>query len=224
MRYKNITVFTGAGISADSGLPTFREPNGLWDNHNPDIVSHSDGFELSREEFMNFWDTVKGEFVGNKFKPNKAHELIARWEYVQTSIGGKFNLITTNVDNLHDLAGSSDPIKIHGDILVDGREYEYEVEGQLFSWKMPDVVLFGDTVKRQKDMWDAVNKTDLFVCVGSSCSLGEGAIVRAAKDGGAVTVEINPNPTGNKNFDVVISKSATEGIHDLSTLVTGAKG
>jgi len=223
MRYKNITVFTGAGVSADSGLPTFREPNGLWDYHNPDIVSNSDGFELNREEFMNFWDTVRGEFLSENFKPNKAHELLARWEYIQTSIGGEFNLITTNVDNLHDLAGSSDPIKIHGDILADGREYEYVVEGQLFSWKMPDVVLFGDTTKRQKDMWDAVDKTDLFVCVGSSCSLGEGAVVQAAKRNGAVTVEINPNPTYT-NFDVVIEKSATEGIADLSTLVMGAKG
>lgn len=222
MKYKNVTVFTGAGVSADSGLPTFRDPKGLWDNHNPDIVSSVGGFERNREEFMDFWDTARGYFQGDNFKPNKAHELLAMWERLQHAHGGEFNLITTNVDNLHDLAGSSDPIKIHGDILVNGREYEYEVEGKVFSWHMPDVVLFGDSKHRAEDMWRAVAKADLFVCVGSSLSIGgDDAIIYNAKDQGAVTVEVNPNPTGHAGFDVVIPKSATEGLEDLTTLLWG---
>ena len=83
MKYKNVTVFTGAGVSADSGLPTFRDPKGLWDNHNPDIVSSVGGFERNREEFMDFWDTARGYFQGDNFKPNKAHELLAMWERLQ---------------------------------------------------------------------------------------------------------------------------------------------
>jgi NAD-dependent deacetylase len=216
----NVTIFTGAGVSAESGVPTFRDADGLWKEFDPNIVSSVGGWEENLQMFMGFWDNAKGYLESQEFKPNKAHDIIAEWERKCLSQGGKFSLITTNVDNLHEVAGSSDPIKIHGDIMSRGRELEYEIDGHPFSWHMPDVVLFGDMKKRQEDMWRAVREADLFVVIGSSLSIGgDSAIIYNAKDQGAKTVEINPNPTGHPAFDMVIPKPATIGVSEIYTMM-----
>ena len=220
----NITFYTGSGVSQESGVPTFRDPNGLWETFDAGVVSSVDGWKKKPQEFMEFWDIIRGQFKQSAFKPNEAHKLIAQWEYETNHRGDEFNLITTNVDNLHELAGSKDPIKVHGDLLTQGRTIELDAGGgYVQSWTMPDIVLFGDGKKRQKDMWKAIATADLFVVVGSSLSIGgDVSIVYNAKDQGAKTVEINPNLTGHSAFDLTIPKVATEGVRDLYTLMSAA--
>ena len=135
--------------------------------------------------------------------------------------GDEFNLIAQMWTTLNLLVQG--PIKNMA-TCYKGRTIELDAGGgYVQSWTMPDIVLFGDGKKRQKDMWKAVATADLFVVVGSSLSIGgDVSIVYNAKDQGAKTVEINPNPTGHPAFDLTIPKVATEGVRDLYTLMSAA--
>lgn len=204
----NVTIFTGAGVSAESNIPTFRDLNGIYENYPLEIVTTANGWKTSRDLFVSFWDKVKAMASTSLYKPNDAHHAIARLQkmYDSGQLHGEFNLITTNVDTLHEQAGCHDVIKIHGDlslpmrtIIMDGDEYE-----------MPDVVLFGERTRHVDAMWNAISKSDLFLVVGSSLSLGgDSGMIFHAKDTGSRTVEVNTNPTGHPSFDKVIMQPAS---------------
>lgn len=206
----NVTIYTGAGISSESGVPLFRGGNSaLWDKYDMSVVSTADGWKQDCLAYTSFWREAERQLLSGQYKPNKAHRIIAEWE---KSIKG-FKLITTNVDTLHEEAGSTDPIKIHGDISKKGQTIHCR-DGSKYT--CPDVVLFGHQKKRQDEMWKAIAQADLFVVVGSSLSIaGDSTIIFNAKDQGARTVEINPYPTGHPAFDMVIPKSASIGLHEL---------
>ena len=208
----NVTVYTGAGISAESGVPTFRDGSdmdALWSKFDPGIVSSVNGWKRDRAMFQDFWEMARkacetGTYAGKMVGPNEAHYELARWENIILDKAGHFNLITTNVDNLHEKAGNYNPIKIHGDIMKDGRD--------IGGYVMPDIVLFGDNKKHQDRIYDAINSADVFVVIGSSLSTGDGAAVYHAKEAGAYTVEVNPNPTNHPSYDEVFKMNAVEGV------------
>lgn len=209
----NVTVYTGAGISAESGVPTFRdnsETDALWSQYDPGIVSTVGGWDKNLEMFQGFWEMAreaceKGTYDGKLIGPNAAHYELARWENIVLDKGGVFNLITTNVDNLHERAGNYNPIKIHGDIMQDGRMLPN-------GYVMPDIVLFGDYKRMEQRMHDAIAISDIFVVIGSSLSTGDDAAVYQAKQSGALTIEVNPNPTGCRHYDEVVMSNAVEGV------------
>lgn len=111
---KYITVFTGAGISADSGVPTFRDSNGLWENHKIEDVASPRGFKKNPQLV---WDFYRQRYSSLKdIKPNIAHEALLKLEKEAEKRGYEFRLITQNIDGLHISAGSKNVLEIHGDL------------------------------------------------------------------------------------------------------------
>ena len=108
---KNVFVLTGAGISKESGIQTFREKDGLWDNHKIEDVCTIDAFSRNPDYVNNFYNERRKALLNQKIKPNKAHLSLAELE---TFWEGQFLLVTHNVDNLHDKAGSKNIIHMHG--------------------------------------------------------------------------------------------------------------
>lgn len=211
----NVTIYTGAGISAESGVPTFRDTDGVYANYPLEIVTSVNGWDRDRDMFMSFWDHVKSDVASNQFKPNAAHHAIAELQnkYSAGNISGDFKLITTNVDGLHEDAGSTEVLKVHGDLLLPMRTIHMDDGTQ---YQMPDVVLFGEATRYSNEMWNAINNADLFIVVGSSLSLGgDSAMVYHAKDTGSQTVEVNTRPTGHPSFDKVIEQPAATALPSL---------
>lgn len=217
----NITLFTGAGMSVESGVPTFRGANGIYTESGRMLEvtpmswfdARGANFDRSAKKLKIFLGQAR-RFVNESCEPNRGHNLIAKWQNDTQAAGDTFSVITTNVDNLHERAGS-DTIKIHGDLFKDRM---LTVAGSEMS--MPDVVLFGEAKKRQVDMWKAIKQADVFAVIGSSLSIyGDSSLLYAAKDAGARTFEINPRPTGHPAFDIVIPKSAAAGVEELYDLL-----
>lgn len=211
----NVTIFTGAGVSAESGVPTFRNTNGVYDNYPLEIVTSVNGWNRDRDMFMSFWDRVKSEVASHNFQPNDAHRAIAELQhkYSDGKISGEFKLITTNIDGLHESAGSTGVLKVHGDMLLPMRTIHMDDGTQ---YQMPDVVLFGEATRYVNEMWDAINNADLFIVIGSSLSLGgDSAMIYHAKDTGSKTIEVNVKPTGHPSFDRVIEQPAALALPSL---------
>ena len=210
----NVTIFTGAGISAESNIPTFRDLNGIYENYPLEIVTTANGWKASKDLLISFWDKVKDMSCSSLYKPNDAHHAIARLQnmYDSGQLLGEFHLITSNVDTLHEQAGCHDVLKIHGDLSLPMRTIDMDGD----KYEMPDVVLFGERTRHWDAMWDAVSKSDLFLVVGSSLSIGgDSGMVFHAKDTGSRTVEVNTNPTGHPSFDKVIMQPASSAVPSL---------
>ena len=181
---KKIAVLTGAGVSAESGMDTFRDKGGMWDNYDPQVVASIDGWRADKKLLLDFYNHLR---IGLKDKhPNKAHELIASLEkdYDVT-------VITQNVDNLHERAGSSRIIHLHGELtkvrpefgIYDRTGSEAEVidigyteiglgdlapNGQQLR---PHIVWFGEAVPKIEKAIDAVSEADIMLIVGTSLSV-----------------------------------------------------
>lgn len=109
-----VVVLTGAGISAESGISTFRDANGLWENHSIEEVATPEGFAANPSLVHRFYNQRRSQLLNGQVKPNAAHMALAKLE---KALGERFNLITQNVDNLHELAGNKRLIHMHGELL-----------------------------------------------------------------------------------------------------------
>lgn len=206
---QKVVALTGAGISAESGIPTFRGRDGFWKTHRAEDLARPDAFEAHPElvwEFYNWRRTMV-----RQCKPNPAHLALAEME---RQIPG-FLLITQNVDGLHTTAGSRKLIEMHGSLwrvkcttCSHSREDfselpdlpECPVCGHLLR---PGVVWFGEPLIPGvlKISIDQINKADVFLTIGTSNMIQPAAsFYQLAKDHGAVTVEINLEPTPNTGF------------------------
>ena len=199
-----LTVLTGAGVSAESGVPTFRGKDGLWRKHNPMELATPEAFERDPKLIWEWYVYRRG--LMNSVHPNSSHEVIAELE----TLYPKFLLITQNVDNLHRRAGSKELVELHGNIfrvkcsrcerkldeLPDLSELPPKCE--CGEYLRPDVVWFGETLPR-----DAIDKAfqasaecDCMLVVGTSAVVQPAASLPImAKRGGAFVVEINCEPT-----------------------------
>ncbi len=222
-----IVVFTGAGVSTESGIPDFRGPGGIWNRFDPDdFTIHK--FLQSAETRKRQWKILVGEGLFSHIKPNKAHYAIAELE----ALGRLDCVITQNIDNLHQKAGNS-PDKIfelHGNMkrarcldchTIFSIEYVAQMlrDGieeppcrKCFGTLKPDVVFFGEALP-EKAMEAATfhsSECDLFIVVGSSLLVQPAAFMPVyAKDGGAKLVIINIGDTPlDVEADVLINKSA----------------
>lgn len=200
-----VVVLTGAGISAASGVPTFRGKDGLWNKFNPAELANVDAF-LKNPRLVWEWYNWRRELI-KKVKPNLAHYALVDLEQLVP----EFTLVTQNVDNLHQLAGSRNIIELHGNIMHNkcadcGTPYEepIAVEEALPTCShcggliRPDVVWFGELLPaRAIEMaQEAAAKAEVFFSVGTSATVEPAASLPfLAKGNGAYVVEINPEET-----------------------------
>jgi NAD-dependent deacetylase len=203
---KNVTVLTGAGISAESGIKTFRDPDGLWTKFNPSELASMDGF-MKNPELVWKWYQFRREVI-NKSAPNPGHYAIAEMQ----NLFNNFTLITQNVDRLHHRSGSKDVLELHGNIIDNycikcGEPYTDLINFELNeipkckicnNYIRPAVVWFGEMLPEKVllDAEFAAKQSDVFFTIGTSAEVYPAAnLPLYAKSNGAVVVEINPNET-----------------------------
>lgn len=219
---KHVVVFTGAGISAESGIPTFRGQNGLWKKFDPEEVASIQGFMRNPKAFWNF---AKELILKTKAEPNAGHYAIAELE----KMGIVKAVITQNIDMLHQKAGSQRVLELHGslefvDCLDCGKTYRWEdliekIErgnvacdecGSLYL--KPRIVFFGESLPKNilSEAIEEAKKSDVFIVVGSSLQVYPAASIPfIAKESGAKLVIINMDPTDKDwLFDVIIHEKA----------------
>lgn len=203
-RAESIAVLTGAGISAESGVPTFRGADGLWRNHRAEELATPEAFARNPKLVWEWYRYRQG--LINATRPNRGHEALARLE----GTARRFTLVTQNVDGHHARAGSRRIIELHGNIyrarcpvdgeLVDltGEEEELIPRCGAGHSMRPDVVWFGEALPAAAlgEAWDAAGSCELFLLVGTSALVQPAATlpVVAARSGARV-VEINPEET-----------------------------
>lgn len=217
----HIVVLTGAGISAESGVPTFRGKGGLWRSFRAEDLATPEAFNRDPKLVWEWYDWRRSLVA--KTRPNPGHLALAGMEEATSD----FTLITQNVDGLHDLAGSSQPLKLHGDIWqlrctrcsYTGVNREVPLEplppvcgcGALLR---PDIVWFGEALQTAvlERAWDAAEQADLFLVVGTSALVHPAAsLPLVAGRSGARLVEINLELTPiSEHADITISGPAAE--------------
>jgi len=201
----SIVVLTGAGISAESGVPTFRGKEGLWNSYSPEELANPDAFQRDPKLVWEWYDWRRGLVA--KTEPNPAHEALARME----SRIDSFALITQNVDGLHDRAGSKNVMKLHGDLwwvrcLSCGRVSENrEVPLRHLPPKCdcggllrPDIVWFGEALALEvmDAAWSRASEADVFLVIGTSALVQPAASLPfRAKEHGARVIEVNIEQT-----------------------------
>jgi NAD-dependent deacetylase len=225
---EKVVVFTGAGVSTESGIPDFRSPGGIWTKFDPDdFTIHK--FLHSLETRKKMWQLLIGGGLIADAKPNQSHLAVAELE----KLGKLDRVITQNIDNLHQKAGNSAEkvIELHGNMrrvicLSCNKSYPPEEVVQRLKEEevpdceschgilKPDVVFFGETLP-QKALTDAANHSancDLLIVIGSSLVVYPAAYMPIyAKNSGAKLVIINISPTScDNNADVLINSGAGE--------------
>ena len=199
-----IVVLTGAGISAESGVPTFRDADGLWEGHRVEDVATPEAFERQPDVVHRFYDARRAALA--TVEPNPAHHALARLE---ESLGDDLLVVTQNIDDLHERAGSTRVLHMHGELLSAlcrgcGGRYPWSDDlghlppcpGCRATELRPDVVWFGEIPYDLDRIFVALETADLFVSIGTSGAVYPAAgFVRAAAAYGARTLELNLVPS-----------------------------
>lgn len=220
MEKQKIVVLSGAGISAESGIQTFRGGNGLWDNYNVEDVASIDGWHRNRALVLEFYNKRRKEL--EKARPNAAHTAVARLEEKYD-----VTVVTQNIDDLHERGGSSNIIHLHGEATKARSEFAeygptYEIGyrelnigdlapdgGQL----RPHIVWFGEAVPELSRGAKAVEKADILIIIGTSLNVYPAAgLIHYAKKGCRIYL-IDPAPM-NLNIPGFqqLQTTATEGM------------
>lgn len=170
---KNIVVLTGAGISAESGIKTFRDANGLWENHNVKDVASPDGWKRNQELVLNFYNERRRQL--KTVQPNAAH-----YALVELAKHHNVHIVTQNVDDLHERAGSTDVVHLHGELLkVRSTKYPqlvYDWEKDLHKGDLcekgaqlrPHIVWFGEEVPELERAAKLCETADVIIIIGTS--------------------------------------------------------
>ncbi len=207
MEKTRVVVLTGAGISAESGIRTFRATDGLWEEHRVEDVATPEGFARDPELVQTFYNARRRQLQQAEIQPNAAHRALARLE---EELGDHFVLITQNIDNLHERAGNKNIIHMHGELL----KVRCAASGQVLEWKeyvtpedrchccqlsaplRPHIVWFGEMPLGMDDIYQALATADYFIAIGTSGHVYPAAgFVHEAKLQGAHTVELNLEPS-----------------------------
>jgi NAD-dependent deacetylase len=207
---RNIVILTGAGISAESGLATFRAADGLWEGHRVEDVATPDAFRRDPALVHQFYDGRRARLA--EVAPNAAHEALAR---LDAAWPHELLLVTQNVDDLHERAGSKRLLHMHGELnsgwclACDGR---FAWEGAMGDGAAcprcersgavrPDIVWFGEMPYERERIEAALRECDLFVSIGTSGAVYPAAgFVQTARYCGARTLELNLDPSQGSIF------------------------
>ena len=208
---QSIVVLTGAGVSAESGIKTFRDNNGLWENHQVEEVASPEGFAADPVLVHRFYNMRRHKLLHGGIEPNPAHLALAK---LDREFAGEFLLVTQNIDNLHERAGSVRLLHMHGEILKmrcsgSGQIYpiarDLSVEDHCECCNQPGrlrphVVWFGEMPMEMDRIYNALDNCDLFISIGTSGNVYPAAgFVQIARNTGAHTVEINLEPSAVKS-------------------------
>lgn len=213
MKYpSSIVILTGAGISAESGISTFRDPDGIWSRIDYREVATPQGFAANPLRVHEFYNWRRRNVA--TVEPNAAHFALGRLEQ---EFRGEFLLVTQNVDSLHERAGSKRLIHMHGQhdkALCTACEQRCAWHGEMslssqcphcgsVGYMRPDVVWFGEMPYEMDRIYTALTACDLFISIGTSGNVYPAAgFVREARKAGARTVELNLEPSeGAVHFD-----------------------
>lgn len=210
MRFGRIVILTGAGVSDESGLSTFRDKDGIWAKIDYREVATPQGFARNPARVHDFYNMRRRAMAG--VHPNAAHHAIARLE---TEFTGEFLLVTQNIDELHERAGSRKLIHMHGehakslcgacnarrpwrdDLSVELACLDCGTVGSM----RPDVVWFGEMPYRMEEIYAALSACDLFISIGTSGTVYPAAgFVAEARAAGAHTLELNLEPSEGRNL------------------------
>jgi len=219
---KKIVVLTGAGISAESGIQTFRDSNGLWHNHKVEDVASPEGWKKNPQLVLDFYNQRRKQL--QEVVPNKAHYLLKDLEQFF-----EVEIITQNVDDLHERAGSTNILHIHGALKkmcssID-RNYIYDCEGDIKlgdlaedgSQLRPDIVWFGEDVPLYPIAIEKVKKADIFIVIGTSLQVYPAANLLNFVKNDTQLIIINPvNDGGNYGGrSIYIKENATTGMQKV---------
>lgn len=207
LSYNNIVILTGAGISAESGIATFRSEDGLWEHHAIEDVATPEGFERNPELVQAFYNQRRNELQKDHIVPNSAHTALANLERIPDL---KVTVITQNIDDLHERSGSQKVIHMHGELLKMRCCYS----GKVFDIKSdistedrcscctdpqtlrPHIVWFGEIPLQMDEIYSLVSQADLFIAIGTSGVVYPAAgLVKEARFHGAHTIEVNLKPS-----------------------------
>lgn len=207
MTASSIVILTGAGISAESGIRTFRAADGLWEDHRIEDVATPEAFARDPLLVQRFYNMRRQQLLDPAILPNAAHRALAELEQ---GWPGDFLLVTQNVDDLHERAGSQRLIHMHGELLKMRCVYSgqvFPVSGDITPSQRcrccdttgtlrPHIVWFGEEPFGMDEIRDALARCDLFVSIGTSGHVYPAAgFVREARNAGAHTVELNLEPS-----------------------------
>ncbi|KAA5926853.1 MULTISPECIES: Sir2 family NAD+-dependent deacetylase [Pantoea] len=208
----HVVVLTGAGISAESGIRTFRAADGLWEEHHVEDVATPEGFQRDPALVQRFYNARRQQLQEADVQPNAAHLVLAELEQV---LGDNFLLVTQNIDNLHERAGNNRVLHMHGELL----KVRCVTSGQVIEWTgditpddrctccqfpsvlRPHVVWFGEMPLGMEQIYQALEQADYFIAIGTSGHVYPAAgFVHEARLQGAHTVELNlePSQVGNE--------------------------
>lgn len=231
----NLFVLTGAGVSAESGLGTFRDRDGLWSRLDPARLATPEAFAREPEAVQAFYNLRRRGVLAAE--PNPAHRALARLGRELRTRGGRLFLCTQNVDDLHERAGSRPVVHLHGeilrarclacgtgserrgDILAEDSCPDCGIAGRL----RPDVVWFGEVPKHLDAVESALRGADLFVAIGTSGSVYPAAGLAArARALGIRTCECNLEPSDNaETFDERLYGPASRAVPALVEALLG---
>ncbi|GAA8286649.1 NAD-dependent deacylase [Helicobacter pylori] len=219
---KNLVILSGAGISAESGIKTFRDADGLWEGHDIMEVASPYGWKKNPQKVLDFYNQRRRQLF--EVYPNKAHKALAQLEKHY-----QVNIITQNVDDLHERAGSSRILHLHGELLSVRSEkdpnlvYRWEKDlhlGDLAhdnSQLRPDIVWFGEEVPLLKEAIFLVKQAHLLIIIGTSLQVypAAGLYTHAHKD--ALIYYIDPNAKNARLPQNIqcINESAVHAMQDL---------
>ena len=206
LKTPKIVILTGAGISAESGLSTFRAQNGLWEGYDVNDVATYEGYMRNPVAVHDFYNMLRRKLQNPEVKPNTAHFALAQLE--QKLGSDNVLIVTQNVDNLHEQAGSKNIIHMHGELLKVRNEKTgqiidsyYDVNYHENKLIRPHIVWFGEIPLQMEEIYNAISQADYFISIGTSGNVYPAAgFVQIANQAGAKTVELNLEPSLGENL------------------------
>lgn len=225
---KKLVISTGAGMSAESGISTFRDSGGLWENYPVMDVASADGFRRNPQLVHDFYNARRRELL--KAKPNAGHVGLAELEK-----HFEVYVITQNVDDLHERAGSSNVLHLHGELMAvrtvdepyrvyrldpehtDTSPESRDADGRVLR---PHIVFFQEAVPMMEPAVELVSQADVFVVIGTSLVVYPAAGLLNYVRRGIPVYYIDPNPVPVPEWVHVIRKGASEGVAELTRILT----
>lgn len=230
MSRSKLVVLSGAGISAESGIPTFRDANGLWEGHDVMAVASPQGWHKNPEMVLEFYNQRRK--AAQKAQPNKGHLILAALEDHFEVV-----IVTQNVDDLHEKAGSSNVIHLHGELFKSRSTKDPGLVYQMDSWELklgdtcekgsqlrPHIVWFGEMVPMMETAIVQTMEADIFIVVGTSLLVYPAAGLLDYVPAKVPKYVVDPNlpqvaPTPNLHL---IPKKGSEGLLEVKSIIVGS--
>ncbi|AWW33333.1 NAD-dependent deacylase [Echinicola strongylocentroti] len=227
MAKKKLVVLTGAGISAESGIKTFRDSNGLWEGHDVMEVATQEGWQKNKELVLDFYNQRRKQAM--EVKPNGAHYGLAKLEK-----DFDVTIVTQNVDNLHERAGSSNVIHLHGELFKSQSTFDPSLIYDVDHWEIkigdkcekgsqlrPFIVWFGEMVPMMDTATRAAQEADIFAVIGTSMLVypAAGLIQYTSKDIPKYIIDVKIPDIGHVHNLITIEDIASSGVSKFMSMI-----